>query len=139
LLTASRELEHYAIPFAPVGHVIETSDRHALAIVTLICTALAGCGEEPILPPTAVGALMSIIPASHTISAGDSAEFRLQWVPARPLFSVAKCESSDSSVATVRRDLTRCTVLTKAPGAVTVTVQASTGERIAGQVTILAR
>ena len=112
----------------------------ARALAALIGTAIAGCAEAPIEPITDEGGftVVSITPASHTLTVGDSADFRVQ-LSAPKDFTVAGCNSSDTAVVITRRQPAQCKVVAVAPGGSTITIHLSTGQAIAGRVTVVAR
>ena len=113
--------------------------RAAQLLAALTVSTVVACGEEPIVRPTRVGSVLSIIPVMQTLTTGDSAEFRIQHTPPREPLTIAACASSDTSVATIRQEISRCLVFGRAAGTASLLVRASTGQMISGQVTVVGR
>lgn len=107
------------------------------ALAGLIVMALAGCKDDSTGPLTDLGGI-SITPAAHTLTVGDSATFRIQH-SFRGDSAVAVCGSSDTTRVTTRRQPGHCQVFAVAPGVATITAFLSSGQGVAGRVTVVAR
>ena len=109
----------------------------ACTLAALMAVVLAGCKDDSTGPLRDLGGI-SITPAAHMLAVGDSATFRIQH-SVRGDSAVVDCDSSDTTKATTRRQPGHCQVFAVAPGVVTVTAFLSSGQQVAGKVTVVVR